>query len=246
MGAAAASYSSSDRYGGLSGTKEGDLFKDSYKDKDRFGEEKSDKDTSAKSRRGVASENLGLKKGSTRYGSKDQDTFSSSASKPSTSSVPSSNNEDDFDDFDPRGTSTTKSAAGSSNQVDLFGQSLVGDLMDAPTYIPKEVTAKNSNSAEVDLFADATFVSASPNVGSGASSQTQVRYFSIIAFESATIYGNVTIIQNLTLETLILLLLAVITPQCTHLRCICGSHLIVAKIDVFPNNLSNLNFFPFL
>ncbi|KAK9273891.1 hypothetical protein L1049_018703 [Liquidambar formosana] len=174
-GSSSSSYSSSDRYGGLSGTKEGDLFKDSYKDKDRFGEEKSDKDTSAKSRRGVAGENQGLKKGSTRYGSKDQDTFSSSASKPSTSSVPSSNNEDDFDDFDPRGTSTTKSAAGSSNQVDLFGQSLVGDLMDAPTSVPTEVTAKNSNSAEVDLFADATFVSASPNVGSVASSQTQTQ-----------------------------------------------------------------------
>ncbi|KAA8525190.1 hypothetical protein F0562_006946 [Nyssa sinensis] len=182
------SFQSSDRYGGNGGTKEGDSFSDSYKDKDRFGEDKFDQNTSAKSRRGVISENQGntSKKGSTRYGSKGQDTLASGASKPATkvnysdkdasvssqsSSLPSNNYEDD--DFDPRGTSHAKSVSGSSNQVDLFGQSLVGDLMDAPPSIPTEMSTVNGKSSEVDLFADATFVSASPHEEAGGSSETQ-------------------------------------------------------------------------
>ena len=64
--------------------------------------------------------------------------------------------------------------------MDLFGQSLIGDLMDAPTSIPKEVPTVNSNASEVDLFADATFVSAPPHVETGGSSKTQVIYFIFI------------------------------------------------------------------
>lgn len=59
-------YRSSDRYGGS-----GDNFRESYKDRDPYGEEKTGNDTFGKSRRGVASENQGntLKKGFARYGS---------------------------------------------------------------------------------------------------------------------------------------------------------------------------------
>lgn len=60
--------------------------------------------------------------------------------------------------------------------MDLFGESLVGDLLDAPTSVPTENPAVNSSSSEVDLFADADFVSASPHVDKAPSSQTQVRY----------------------------------------------------------------------
>ncbi|KAK3213041.1 hypothetical protein Dsin_017747 [Dipteronia sinensis] len=152
-----------------------DRYGDSYKDRGQYGEEKIEKDASRKSRRG-------------RHSSKDQGYTSSSASKSATKSNdsdqygsvpsqsargPSNNYDDDFDDFDPRGISSNKSAAGSSKQVDLFGDSLIGDLMDAPTSVPVESSAMNGNSSEVDLFADADFVSAEPQVATGASSQTK-------------------------------------------------------------------------
>jgi epsin len=62
------SYQSSDWRG--SGTRDGDRFKDSYKDRDQYGEDKYEKDTYGKSSRGAMSENQGngLKKGSTRNG----------------------------------------------------------------------------------------------------------------------------------------------------------------------------------
>ncbi|XP_038695245.1 clathrin interactor EPSIN 1-like isoform X1 [Tripterygium wilfordii] len=182
-------FRSGDQYGGFGGSREGDNFRSSYKDQDRYGEEKTDDDSLGKSCRGITSESQGngLKKGSTYYGSKDQNNKSSSASKSSAkfyesdkyssthsqiSSVLSNNNDDDFDDFDPRGT-TSKPAAGSSNQVDLFGQSFVGDLLDVTTSVPSETSAVKSNPPEVDLFADATFVSASSEIEKGPSSQSQ-------------------------------------------------------------------------
>lgn len=59
--------------------------------------------------------------------------------------------------------------------MDLFGGSLIGDLMDAPTPAPSENPAMHSSSSEVDPFADATFVSAPPQVETRAGSQTEVR-----------------------------------------------------------------------
>lgn len=66
--------------------------------------------------------------------------------------------------------------AGSSNQVDLLGESLIGDLMDAPTSVPAGNPAMNSSASEVDLFADADFVSAPVQVETKASSETKVRF----------------------------------------------------------------------
>lgn len=77
----------------------------------------------------------------------------------------------------------TETPAGNSNQPDLFGQSLIGDLLDAPASVPTEMSAVNSNSAEPDLFADATFVSAAPHVEEGSSSQVEVRYLFICVDE---------------------------------------------------------------
>lgn len=61
----------------------------------------------------------------------------------------------------------TESTAGSSHEVDLFGQSLIGDLLDVPVSVPTETLTANSNSSDVDLFADATFVSAPSNTEAG-------------------------------------------------------------------------------
>ncbi|XP_040998725.1 clathrin interactor EPSIN 1-like isoform X2 [Juglans microcarpa x Juglans regia] len=175
-------YQSSDGYG--SGARDGDRFSDGYRDRDQYKEEKYEKASSGKSPFGVTSENQGnsLKKGSTHNGSKDDNKSSKASTKlygsdkygsirSQSSSVPSNNYEDEFDDFDPRG--TAKAAAGSSNQVDLFGQSLVGDLLDAPTPVPADKPVMNSSSSDFDLFADATFVSASLHVDKGLGSQTQ-------------------------------------------------------------------------
>ncbi|KAF8400903.1 hypothetical protein HHK36_014206 [Tetracentron sinense] len=212
---------SSDQYGGPGGTKDGDMFKDSYNVKNRFGKEESGKDNHGLSSRGVASENQG-KKGTTRYGRgmgrevdlvfygracqpleevkldmrsscvgshvRDRDTSLSSTSRSSTkinhsedkygpipsqsSKAPQNNPEDDFDDFNPRGTSTKGSDAPSFNQVDLLGESLIGDFVNAST--PTEVPTEKCKTADVDLFADATFVSASPHVEAAVGSQTQV------------------------------------------------------------------------
>ncbi|KAI4337109.1 hypothetical protein L6164_015562 [Bauhinia variegata] len=178
------SYQSSNTYGGFS-SRDGDRFRDSYRDKGHYEDEKVEKDYSEKSRHGVTSDIQGSssKKGSARSVSKNQDVMPSRVSKSSddidnyssipsqNSTVPSNSNEDDFD---PRGTSsTTKASAGSSNQVDLFGGDLLGDLTDAPTPIPSEKPA--TSVSEVDLFSDAAFVSAEPHVEKEASSQQQAQ-----------------------------------------------------------------------
>ncbi|KAB2619532.1 clathrin interactor EPSIN 1-like [Pyrus ussuriensis x Pyrus communis] len=171
------SYQSSDRYGGLGGTGAGDSFRDSYKG--RHEEDNTEKFSSGRSRRGVTSENResSSKKGSTRS-RKGQDDISSTVSKSSnksneadaynsihsqSESIP----DDDDDDFDPRGTSSTKAAVGSSDQVDLFGQNLMDDFIDAPASVPEEKPGVNSSSTDVDLFADADFVSAPPQAATG-------------------------------------------------------------------------------
>ncbi|XP_010536216.1 PREDICTED: clathrin interactor EPSIN 1-like [Tarenaya hassleriana] len=143
---------------------------DSYKDRDNREEEKNDFDSFRKSRQGVKSDeqSYNSKKSAPLYGSMDQDNLSGGTILPSKQqesgkySGSPSNNDDDFDDFDPRGTSTNKPTTNSASQVDLFGANLIGDLLDAP--IPGQTeTSSISNderSQEVDLFSDATFVSA--------------------------------------------------------------------------------------
>ncbi|GLT25533.1 hypothetical protein SLA2020_006550 [Shorea laevis] len=177
---------SGDRYGGLSGKRDGDSFQDSSKERDWYGEEKTDTDTYGKSRRSALNESQRStsKKDYTRYGSKDQDhKFSSKSSMSNkysqSTNSPSNDCDDDFDDFDPRGTSSTKMASGSSNQVDLFGQSLID--FDEQSSVPTEKPAVSSNSSDVDLFADATFVSASAQAESIATSQTQQKEVDLFA-----------------------------------------------------------------
>ncbi|KAI3703704.1 hypothetical protein L1987_73898 [Smallanthus sonchifolius] len=184
-------FQKSDRYGGFGSSRDGDTYKDSFKERDQSNEDRFEPGK-YKPRREVSS-GSSPKTGSSRHGSTIQDSTASSASKPSiknasdkyssipsqTSSAPSNNNDDDdFDDFDPRGTSTAKAASGSSPQVDLFGQSLIGDLLDAPTPGPTQNSNGKSKSEEVDLFADADFVSAPTNLAGGTSgSENKVDLF---------------------------------------------------------------------
>lgn len=59
--------------------------------------------------------------------------------------------------------------------MDLFAQSMIGDLMDASAAIPKETTSvRNVATPEVDLFAEATFISASPQSEAASVSHSQV------------------------------------------------------------------------
>ncbi|GMI83887.1 EPSIN1 [Hibiscus trionum] len=171
-----------DRYGGLSGRRESESCIDSYKERDQYGEKKVDTDTYVKSRRGTASESqANSSKESRRHGSKDpKNELSpklSDSNKYSQSTSSSTNSHDgdyDDDDFDPRGTSNSKPAAGSSNQVDLFGKSLIDDIFDGPASVPMEKTAMITNSAEVDLFTDATFVSAPTEASPQAQKQVDL------------------------------------------------------------------------
>ncbi|KAK4485894.1 hypothetical protein RD792_008545 [Penstemon davidsonii] len=150
------SLKSSDRYGGFGNTRDSETFTDSYKDKNQYDddkyEKKSKKDPSCYGSKGQDSPDIGAPKTRAKTSKTENHAITSQ-------STPSDKYEEDFDDFDPRGTSSAKPSAG-SNQVDLFGQNL-GDLLDAPVSVPTDkYTSLDNDTSEVDLFADADFVSA--------------------------------------------------------------------------------------
>ncbi|KAL0407731.1 UNVERIFIED_CONTAM: Clathrin interactor EPSIN 1 [Sesamum radiatum] len=160
-------FKSSDRYGGFGNSGDSETFRDSYKDRDRYGEDKYEKTSKSKEE-------------PPRHGSNEQESPASGASRIRTNtskpdeyaSVPSQNassaNYDEDDDFDPRGNSSSKPSPG-SNQVDLFGQNFV-DLLDAPVSVPSnKSTLLGDDPSEGDLFADADFVSATPKPEAGES-----------------------------------------------------------------------------
>ncbi|KAJ8774774.1 hypothetical protein K2173_017220 [Erythroxylum novogranatense] len=197
------SFQSSDRYGS---SRESD-YRDTYKDTDYYTEEKTDNNKYGRSRRGDVSSDQGNSKISSEHiGSKDQNKMSHTASKASVkpyksdekNSLPSqhssalASNYGDDDDFDPRGTSATESAARVTNKVDLFGESLVGDLLDAPS-VPAESAPKIDDSSETDLFADASFVSAPVQVEKGTSphSEPQVDLFASQPINSSAVPSTI-------------------------------------------------------
>ncbi|XP_047964627.1 clathrin interactor EPSIN 1-like [Salvia hispanica] len=170
----AASFSSSsnsDRYGGFGNTKDKESFNVGYKDE--YGEDKYETITNSK-------------KKSSRNGSTAEDSRASGASKTSkpdeyvsASSQNTSSNtyDEDFDDFDPRGTAGAKPSSG-SQQVDLFGQDLIGDFLDAPVSVSTDKpTSLDNVPSEVDLFADAAFVSATPQPAAEKNPQFDVDLF---------------------------------------------------------------------
>jgi epsin len=144
-------YSSGERYGSFGGTREGDSFSNSYKDKE-----------SAKTSAGS--------NGSKKSGSKtrkDAKHDRSSSKPPSTAK----SNEDDFDDFDPRGSSSNDAANNAkTSEVDLFGPNLMDDFMDEPAATP---ATKGVVEPQVDLFGDADFQSATPSAETAAHQDVQ-------------------------------------------------------------------------
>ncbi|XP_075487119.1 clathrin interactor EPSIN 1 [Primulina tabacum] len=156
-------FSNRDKYGGFGNDSDGDRIKDSYKNNDRYDEDKYERPTKSKKE---SSRNSSKGQGSTASGASNTTKASvpdKSASITSQSSITQTDKhgDDDFDDFDPRGTSSAKPSAG-SNQVHLFGQNFVGDLLDAPISFSADKLTSENDPSEVDLFADAAFVSATP------------------------------------------------------------------------------------
>uniref|UniRef100_A0A0D9V5E9 ENTH domain-containing protein n=1 Tax=Leersia perrieri TaxID=77586 RepID=A0A0D9V5E9_9ORYZ len=177
------SYSSSSHYGSTGGSRELGSFKDSYSGTER---RKNNKEVTPN----YSSNKGGLKEitnNATSYKSRKSEGhgrrnqyFSTSHSKSSanrstTSEAPSSKkveNEDEDDDFNPRGSST--SATARSNHLDLVGASLMDDLVycnaSTSTTMPNVSTA---GVPEVDLFAGPTFQAA--NVTSEAPTVSHTR-----------------------------------------------------------------------
>ncbi|KAJ4771480.1 Clathrin interactor EPSIN 1 [Rhynchospora pubera] len=173
-GGSSGGYGSDDRYGSIGSSRDADSFKDedSYTIKER-----------KKSSEGVTSDN-GFSKSKKGTSSSKKD----SASKPSpnkglgpskTYSAPSNDDlgdDDDFDDFDPRGSAKygvdATANTSTKTEVDLFGPNLMDDFMDAPSVAPTNSAAEKAD--EVDLFADADFQSAPPQPQPNSSSQTQI------------------------------------------------------------------------
>lgn len=60
--------------------------------------------------------------------------------------------------------------------MDLFEQNLFGDFLDAPLPVTTEKPATQEDSSEVDLFADAAFVSAASPSEARGSSDGQVHH----------------------------------------------------------------------
>ncbi|XP_068648700.1 clathrin interactor EPSIN 1-like [Aristolochia californica] len=172
--------SQNDHYGGFGSSKDG-----FSKKTDHYGHGNDWRgDDKPRSGKGISGENEG-DYSNKQYGSTSKVSAEDSYSDDNYAHVPSvnssalpNNDEDDFDDFNPRGSSRAGSVAPTTQQTNLFGESLI-DLMDAPASVPTEATASISDvSAEIDLFADASFVSAPHGEEPGGSNiQTSVDLF---------------------------------------------------------------------
>jgi epsin len=144
-------YSSGERYGSFSGTREADSFSNSYRDKE-----------SAKTSTG----NTGSKKSGSKI-RKDAKHDRSSSKPPSSTK----SNEDNFDDFDPRGSSSNDAAnTAKTSEADLFGPNLMDDFIDEPAATP---ATKGVVEPQVDLFGDADFQSATPSAETAAHQDVQ-------------------------------------------------------------------------
>lgn len=172
------SYSSGSRTGG---SRETASFRDSYTGTERS---KSSKDAMSSHR-----STRHRSKETTKRASRSKSEIGGSKSlsnPPATSGVPSSQtgkNEDEGDDFNPRGSSTSAGTANvSSNHMDLLGPNLMDDLVDTPAFTSTAMLNVGSAAApEIDLFADADFQSANvPSeavTASGSHAQDKVDLF---------------------------------------------------------------------
>ncbi|VAH51479.1 unnamed protein product [Triticum turgidum subsp. durum] len=143
-------YSSGERYGSFGGTREADSFSNSYRDKEPVK---------------TSSSNTGRRRSGSKI-RKDADHDRSSSKSPSNTK----GNEDEFDDFDPRGSSSNGAANTKTAEVDLLGPNLMDDFLDEPAATP---SAKSAVEPQVDLFADADFQSAIPGAETTAHQDVQ-------------------------------------------------------------------------
>lgn len=87
-----------------------------------------------------------------------------------------------------------------SQQVDLFGQDLIGDFLDDPVSVPTDKSNSLDNDpSNVDLFADAAFVSATPQPAAEKNPQVKLSYhFSKRQCAFVILQGSlVTVLQGL-------------------------------------------------
>ncbi|XP_062226611.1 clathrin interactor EPSIN 1-like [Phragmites australis] len=138
-------YSSGERYGSFSGTREDDSFGDSYRDKEPV--------KTSTSNTGSQKSGIKLRKDAKPH-RRNEDYNSPSSLKPPSNTI---SNEDDFDDFDPRESSSNGKATAKSGEVDLFGPNLMDGFIYASVATP---ATDNAVEPQVDLFADADFQSA--------------------------------------------------------------------------------------
>ncbi|RLN25691.1 clathrin interactor EPSIN 1-like isoform X2 [Panicum miliaceum] len=173
------SYSSGGCYGSAYSSKEADVSRDSYRGNIRK-EPISDFRSTRQMSIGHTSSTADYKsrKGQGRR-RRNQDSSTSHlksssnlSSKSGGTSSQKVNNEDD-DDFNPRGPSAYATA--SYNHVDLFGQSLMDDLVDTTTSTSRALPNVGTASlAEVDIFADTDFQSANAPLESATASCSQM------------------------------------------------------------------------
>uniref|UniRef100_A0A0E0FSV5 ENTH domain-containing protein n=1 Tax=Oryza nivara TaxID=4536 RepID=A0A0E0FSV5_ORYNI len=179
------SYSSGSHYGSTGGSREVGSFKDIHTGTEWKKNKKETVSNYSSNREGSKE----ITNSATSYKSKKSERhgrrylpvllrlFQLSANISTTSEAPSSKkgeNEDD-DDFNPRGFSTsTGTGTTRSNHLDLFGPSLMDDLVDSTTST-STATPNVSTPAvpEVDLFADAAFQSANAPLEAATVSHTQ-------------------------------------------------------------------------
>ncbi|XP_066312513.1 clathrin interactor EPSIN 1-like isoform X3 [Miscanthus floridulus] len=173
------SYSSGSHYGSTQSSKEADTSSNSYRGKEWSNQSKGSisnfRSTRQMSRKNTNSAtNYRPIKGERRH-RRNQDSptshLKSSSNLHSTSggTISQKANKDDDDDFNPRGPSTSGTANVSSNHMDLFGPSLMDDLVDTTASTSRALPRSGIASVpEVDLFANADFHSATPATGSHA------------------------------------------------------------------------------
>ncbi|OEL35183.1 Clathrin interactor EPSIN 1 [Dichanthelium oligosanthes] len=178
------SYSSGSRYGITQSSKEADTFRDSYRGKE-WGNSSKETNSGFRSTRQMSIGNTGS---TTNYKSRkgeghrrrNQDSStshlkSSSNLRPTSGGTSSQEVDNEYDDdFNPRGSSTSGTANASYNHVDLFGQSLMDDLVDTTTSTSRVLPNVGTASLpEVDLFANTDFQSANAPLESATCSHAQ-------------------------------------------------------------------------
>ncbi|KAF8696359.1 hypothetical protein HU200_037268 [Digitaria exilis] len=177
------SYSAGSRYGMTRSSKEADTYRGSHRGKEWSNSSKETIPDFTKSRQ----MSIGNTRSTTNHKStkgeghrgRNQNSLTSqlklSSNIRSTSGDTNSQKVDNEDDFNPRGSSTSGTATASYNHVDLFGQSLMDDLVDTTESTSRVLPNIGIASLpEVDLFANTDFQSANAQLESATGSHAKI------------------------------------------------------------------------